>query len=283
MSYIIGVAGGSASGKSELADYIKSQFEQDAVVISLDNFYLRKAARPSHLSFDDPNALEWPLIIDMLIKLKQGKQAIIPVYDFSHSDRTNKTITIQPKSIVIIEGLWALNKRICHLINLKIFVDASSEIRFTRRLNRDTLERGRSPESVKSVWPEVESFASKYVEPQKVEPQVNIISNNSNAHPLNINSSVAALIKNIKIILSSLSLMPRHYNPNQRPYFFSYLSKQKNKSCSPTAFANAIWLWSSSKNQMNTALYQLIIWSISTHQPIDVERVEQQCALYQIS
>ena len=154
MNKIILVAGGSASGKTYVTNKVISNINSENIVrITIDDFYKDN----SHLSleerkkinFDHPKSIDFKLLYEVLSSLKEGKEVDIPTYDFTVHCRSNITKHVVPKKIIIVEGIFALvNKRIRELSDLNIFINASSENRFLRRLKRDQEERGRTFEYV---------------------------------------------------------------------------------------------------------------------------------------
>ena len=142
MAKIILIGGGSGSGKT----YVLSTH------ISIDDYY-KKLDMPFEerrkVNFDHPKAFDWPLLQDHLEKLKNDKTIEKPIYDFTISNRTDKTISIIPKKLVIVEGIMALvNKKVRDLSDLNVFIDATRENRLVRRIERDQKERARSYESI---------------------------------------------------------------------------------------------------------------------------------------
>lgn len=154
MNKIILVAGGSASGKTYVTNKVISNINSENIVrVTIDDFYKDN----SHLSleerkkinFDHPKSIDFKLLYEVLSSLKEGKEVDIPTYDFTVHCRSNITKHVVPKKIIIVEGIFALvNKRIRELSDLNIFINASSENRFLRRLKRDQEERGRTFEYV---------------------------------------------------------------------------------------------------------------------------------------
>ena len=154
MNKIILVAGGSASGKTYVTNKVISNINSENIVrITIDDFYKDN----SHLSleerkkinFDHPKSIDFKLLYEVLNSLKEGKEVDIPTYDFTVHCRSNITKHVVPKKIIIVEGIFALvNKKIRELSDLNIFINASSENRFLRRLKRDQEERGRTFEYV---------------------------------------------------------------------------------------------------------------------------------------
>ncbi|KAJ3363423.1 Uridine-cytidine kinase-like 1 [Allomyces arbusculus] len=149
--YIIGIAGGSASGKTTVSQRILQNLGSQVVLLSMDSFYksltdeeIACAHRNEH-NFDHPTSFDYDILFDVLRKLKDGKSVEVPVYDFStHSRLKDKTTTIYGANVIIFEGIFALyDQSVRDLMDLKIFVDTDSDIRLARRLKRDIAERGR--------------------------------------------------------------------------------------------------------------------------------------------
>ncbi|KAI8138802.1 uridine kinase [Fennellomyces sp. T-0311] len=155
-SYVIGVAGGSASGKTSVAERILKNLNVPwVVIVSMDSFYnvlgpeQSKLAHENNFDFDHPTAIDYNLLYETLCKLKSGKSVQIPTYDFSLHARTDKTTTIYGANVIIFEGIYGLyDKKIRDLMDLKIFVDTDADIRLARRLQRDIAERGRELKGV---------------------------------------------------------------------------------------------------------------------------------------
>lgn len=150
MNKIILVAGGSASGKTFVTNKVLSSITSDDFVrITIDDFYKDN----SHLSFeerqkinfDHPKSIDFKLLYEVLTSLKEGKEVDIPTYDFTIHCRSNVVKHVKPAKIIVVEGIFALvNKKIRELSDLNIFIHASRENRFLRRLKRDQEERGRT-------------------------------------------------------------------------------------------------------------------------------------------
>lgn len=172
--HIIGVAGGSGSGKTTFANKLINLIKDDISVIHMDSYYLpsqpKKNLTPSgKANFDHPEAFDWELLRTHLEQLKSGLSIESPVYDFKTSSRTNKTVTIAPRPVILFEGIFTLfDLEIRKMLDIKVFLQVDSDIRFTRRLNRDVQERGRSLESVINQYYEtVRPMYQKYLDPQK--------------------------------------------------------------------------------------------------------------------
>ncbi|MDH7483114.1 MAG: uridine kinase, partial [Spirochaetales bacterium] len=149
---IIGISGGSGSGKTTIVRKI-SELVSDFAFVPQDNYY-KSAEFISNrnitaFNFDHPDAFDNELLVEHLTSLREGKPIEMPVYDFVHHRRTERTIHIEPGKLVIFEGIMIFtNKLVRDLIDLKIYVDTPDDIRFIRRLTRDIKERGRTVDSV---------------------------------------------------------------------------------------------------------------------------------------
>ena len=149
---IIGITGGSGSGKSTIVRKI-SEVCSDFVFIPQDNYY-RSASYISNenitaFNFDHPDAFDMELLYEHLCLLKEGKLIRMPLYDFVHHRRKDESVLVEPRPLVIIEGLMVLYEpKVRDLLDLKLYVDTPDDIRFIRRLKRDIAERGRTVDSV---------------------------------------------------------------------------------------------------------------------------------------
>ena len=170
---VIGIAGGSGSGKTTLLKNIIQSFGPAITVLSHDNYYRRHDEmtyeQRCKLNYDEPAALETDLMVKQLEQLRQGRQILCPVYDFTVHNRSDETILIKPERVIIVEGILIFeNKALRDLMDIKIYVDADADIRICRRIKRDVNKRGRSLESVITQYQEtVKPMHEKYVEPSK--------------------------------------------------------------------------------------------------------------------
>ena len=171
---VIGVAGGTGSGKTTIADVILSRVGNRRIAyLPHDAYYLNLSDLPSDLkaaqNFDHPDSLETELMIQHILMLKNGNPVDIPIYDFSIHSRTGKTIHVEPHSVIIVEGiLLFVDKRLRELFDIKIFVDTDPDIRFIRRLQRDITERGRTTTMViQRYLSTVRPMHLEFVEPSK--------------------------------------------------------------------------------------------------------------------
>ena len=170
---VIGIAGGTGSGKTTLMKNIIEKFADEVTVISHDNYYKRHDEMTYEerckLNYDEPAALETDLMVRQLDALRRGEEILCPVYDFTVHNRSDETILIKPERVIIVEGILIFeNKELRDLMDIKIFVDADADIRICRRIKRDVNKRGRSLESVITQYQEtVKPMHEKYVEPSK--------------------------------------------------------------------------------------------------------------------
>ncbi len=170
---VIGIAGGTGSGKTTLMKNIISRFGDVMTVLSHDNYYRRRDEltyeERCKINYDEPAALETDLMAYHLDLLRKGESIQCPVYDFTQHNRSNETITIAPKSVIIVEGILIFeNEPLRELMDIKIFVDTDADVRLCRRIKRDVNKRGRTLESVLTQYQEtVKPMHEKYVEPSK--------------------------------------------------------------------------------------------------------------------
>lgn len=172
--YIIGVAGGSGSGKSTFAQRLKEAFPDQVSLISCDNYYLPhddlSLEERADLNYDAPYALEFDLMVQHLEQLKQGQPAMCPVYDFTQHTRSTAVTEIEPRPIILIDGILIFHDpalRAC--MDLKIYVETDADERILRRARRDMRERGRDLDSVIHQYlSTVKPMHNTYVEPTKV-------------------------------------------------------------------------------------------------------------------
>ena len=170
---VIGIAGGTGSGKTTLMKNIINRFGDVVTVLSHDNYYRRHDEltyeERCKINYDEPAALETDLMAYHLDLLRRGESIECPVYDFSQHNRSDETITIEPKSVIIVEGILIFeNEPLRNLMDIKIFVDTDADVRLCRRIKRDVNKRGRTLESVLTQYQEtVKPMHEKYVEPSK--------------------------------------------------------------------------------------------------------------------
>lgn len=173
-SLVIGIAGGTGSGKTTVADYILNTVGPDKIAFLPHDVYYRELTDLSveeraQVNFDHPSSLETELLIDHINHLKSGDSIELPNYDFKTHTRTSNTTTVHPQLILIVEGILLFAEPVLReLFDLKIYVDTDPDIRFIRRLRRDIEERGRTTKSVMDQYLEtVRPMHLEFVEPSK--------------------------------------------------------------------------------------------------------------------
>ena len=168
---VIGIAGGTGSGKTTLMKNIITRFGDVVTVLSHDNYYKRRDELTYEqrcvINYDEPAALETDLMARHLDELRHGKSIDCPVYDFSQHNRSDETVRIDPKNVIIVEGILIFeDKPLRELMDIKIFVDTDADGRLCRRIKRDVNKRGRSLESVITQYQQtVKPMHDKFVEP----------------------------------------------------------------------------------------------------------------------
>jgi uridine kinase len=173
-SLVIGIAGGSGSGKTTVAQEILQRVGPDRIAyIQHDSYYKDLTGLPpaqrAEVNFDHPNSLETELLISHIEQLKAGRSIKVPIYDFSNHSRTDKTFKVNPRGVIIVEGILIFaESTLRSLFDVKIFVDTDADIRLIRRLQRDITERSRTAESViKQYQLTVRPMHLEFVEPSK--------------------------------------------------------------------------------------------------------------------
>jgi uridine kinase len=171
---VIGIAGGSGSGKTTVAQTILQRVGPDRIsFLQHDSYYKDLSGLPptqrAEVNFDHPYSLETDLLIQHIQRLKAGQPVAVPIYDFSTHSRTDRSFTVQPRGVILVEGILIfVEAPLREMFNVKIFVDTDSDIRFIRRLQRDITERGRTTESVvKQYLTTVRPMHMEFVETSK--------------------------------------------------------------------------------------------------------------------
>ncbi|MCI2254460.1 uridine kinase [Domibacillus indicus] len=171
---VIGVAGGSGSGKTSVARAIHDYFQDGSIMMIEQDYYYKDQ---SHLTFeerlqtnyDHPLAFDNDLLIEQVNELINGRPVQKPVYDYAQHTRSEETIPLEPNDVIILEGILVLeDERLRDLMDIKLFVDTDADLRFIRRLTRDIKERGRSLDSVIEQYTEVvRPMHNQFIEPTK--------------------------------------------------------------------------------------------------------------------
>lgn len=175
---VIGIAGGTGSGKSTFTNRIKKEFPNSVSVIYHDNYYKSRDTisfeERKKINYDHPEALETELLIEHIESLKNGRVITCPVYDYTQHNRSNKTIEIRPNKIIVVEGILVLqNETLRNLFDIKIYVEADADERILRRALRDIEERGRNLKDIIDQYLyTVKPMHYLYVEPTKAKADI---------------------------------------------------------------------------------------------------------------
>lgn len=175
---MIGIAGGTGSGKSTFTNRLKEYFGDEVTVIYHDNYYRRRDdmtyEERTKVNYDHPSALETELLVEHLKKLKEGESVECPIYDFTQHNRSDKSYTIHPSKIFLIEGILIFSdEQLRDLFDIKIFVEADADERILRRVVRDVKERGRDINNIMEQYlTTVKPMHALYVEPTKTTADI---------------------------------------------------------------------------------------------------------------
>lgn len=172
--YLVGVAGGSGSGKTTFAKKVINLVKEDISILHMDSYYLHEQPKKHYSAkgnpnFDHPAAFDWELLRTHLSELKKGNSIEVPVYDFVTSSRLTETVTLEPTSVILFEGIFSIfDQEIRNLLDIRCFLHVDADIRIARRINRDVNERGRTLESVIDQYYEtVRPMYNKFLAPQR--------------------------------------------------------------------------------------------------------------------
>lgn len=199
---VIGVAGGTGSGKSTLVKRLQEAFKNDDVATICHDFYYKAHPELTYeertkLNYDHPDAFDTWLMVEHIKALKEGKAVECPTYSFVEHNRTEETMPVQPSKVVIVDGILIFeNEELRNIMDIKVYVDTDADIRLARRILRDVRERGRSMESVISQYTTtVKPMHEQFVEPSKRYADVIIPEGGFNS------VAVSMLIQNIRSIV----------------------------------------------------------------------------------
>lgn len=198
---IIGIAGGTGSGKTTLTNNIKKHFGDRITVVYHDNYYKRHDELTYDerclLNYDIPDAFDTDMLIEHLKQMKEDQSILCPVYDFTIHNRSDKVVEIKPSKVIIVEGILIFeNKELCDLMDIKVFVDTDADTRILRRAMRDMKERARSIESITNQYlTTVKPMHEKYVEPSKKNADIIVPGGGENPVTLDL------LIRKIQSVL----------------------------------------------------------------------------------
>ena len=194
----IGICGASGSGKSTLAEELARMVNKSILIINQDAYYYdhpdMSFEERCKLNYDEPAALETDLMVRHLDQLRRGEAIDCPVYDFTVHNRSDETTRIEPRKVIIVEGILIFeNRELRDLMDIRIFVDTDADIRLCRRVKRDVNKRGRSLESVLSQYQEtVKPMYEKYVEPSKKNAHILVPEGGKNAVALDLIENLIA-------------------------------------------------------------------------------------------
>ncbi len=189
---VIGIAGGTGSGKTTLMKNLVKEFGDVITVLSHDNYYKRhdemSYEERCQLNYDEPDAFDTSLMAYHLDCLRHGEAIDCPVYDYTVHNRSNETVRITPSKVIIVEGILIFeNKQLRDLMDIKLFVDTDADVRLCRRIKRDVNKRGRSLESVITQYQTtVKPMHEMYVEPSKKYANLVVLEGGKNVVALNM-------------------------------------------------------------------------------------------------
>lgn len=170
---VIGIAGGTGSGKTTITKKLIQHFGEDVSVIHHYNYYKAhhdmSYEERSKLNYDHPDSFDTDMLVEAVKELKRGHSVVCPVYDYTVHDRSDKTVTVNPAKVVIVEGILIFScKELCRQMDIKIYVDTDADVRILRRIMRDVRDRGRSLDSVVNQYlSTVKPMHEQFVEPSK--------------------------------------------------------------------------------------------------------------------
>ena len=199
---VIGIAGGTGSGKSTLIKKIKEEFHDEITILSHDFYYKQHDDIPfeerKKLNYDHPNAFDTDLMIEHVRRPAAGETIERPVYDFTIHNRINETVLVRPAKVIVVEGILIFeNRELLDLFDIKVFIDTDADVRIIRRILRDVNERGRTLESVVHQYlTTVKLMHEQFVEPSKKYADIIIPEGGFNRVALEmLNERIHALLK----------------------------------------------------------------------------------------
>ncbi len=202
MAYLVGISGGSGSGKTTFIKKLEEEFlPGQLVVLSQDHYYkplhLQKRNDKGEINFDEPESIHIEKFVNDLQQLQAGNELTIDEYDFNNPNKPGKTLLLEPAKIIIIEGLFILGiEAIENKLDLKLFIDADEDIKLQRRLKRDSEERGMSEPEIHSQWTNhVKPSFEKYILPQRDKVDMVIINNT------HFNNSFKVIVDHLRRVL----------------------------------------------------------------------------------
>jgi uridine kinase len=202
---VIGIAGGTGSGKSTLIEAIKGEFNDEITILSHDYYYTPHNEltfeERKHLNYDHPNSFDTDLMIKHIKALAEGKSIERPVYDFTIHNRLDETVTLNSSKVIIVEGILIFeNDDLLDLFDIKVFIDTDADVRIIRRIVRDVKERGRTLDSVVEQYlTTVKLMHEQFVEPSKKNADIIIPEGGFNRVAIDmLNQRIYALLRGDK-------------------------------------------------------------------------------------
>ncbi|MBR4409801.1 MAG: uridine kinase [Firmicutes bacterium] len=199
---VIGIAGGTGSGKSTMIQKIKEEFHDNITILSHDFYYKRHDQltyeERTKLNYDHPDAIETDLMIEHVRQLRQWKTVERPVYDFTIHNRVDETVEVHPAKVVVVEGILIFeNQELRDLCDIKVFIDTDADVRILRRILRDVSERGRTLDSVITQYlTTVKPMHEQFVEPSKKHADIIVPEGGYNIVALEmLNERIHSLLK----------------------------------------------------------------------------------------
>ena len=189
---VIGIAGGTGSGKTTLTNNLKKRFGDKITVMYHDNYYKHyddlTYEERCLLNYDIPQAFDTDMLVEHLKQLKNNQSILCPVYDYAIYNRSDKVVEIKPSKVIIVEGILIFeNQELCDLMDIKVFVDTDADTRILRRAIRDMKERARTIESItKQYLATVKPMHEKYVEPSKKNADIIVLEGGENPVALDL-------------------------------------------------------------------------------------------------
>ncbi|MBE9512224.1 MAG: uridine kinase [Bacteroidetes bacterium] len=194
---IVGIAGGTGSGKTTVVKKIIEKLpEGEVVIMPQDSYYKDNSHLPieqrQEINFDHPGSVEFPLLINHLKKLKNGEIINMPIYSYLTCTRADETVKLQPKHVVIVEGIMILtDKKLREMMDIRVFVDADADDRLARVIKRDIIERGRSVDKVLDRYEKtVKPMHLQFIEPSKRFADIIVPQGGNNKVAINILTSI---------------------------------------------------------------------------------------------
>lgn len=206
-AFVIGIAGGSGSGKSTFARRLKERFPDDIAVVSCDNYYLRRDDMPFEerklQNYDSPEAFEFDLMIRQITDLKNGKDILCPVYDFALHNRSREVLEIKARPVILIDGILILSEpRLRQLMDMRIYVETDADERILRRVKRDMCERGRDLDGIIAQYlATVKPMHNTFVEPTKAYADIIINGGLNDAAYDLVKNKIQSIIQKKEILL----------------------------------------------------------------------------------